>query len=241
VRNYSYRWPVLVATAMALLTISVAQAAPRHSAPTLGVKLNHPGAGFGQVRPGRVDFGGDPTSFVSNVKWSSWGGKRAVGHGRALWVWPGWCVACGGVSLPATVVAFGRTRCEGHSAYSRVEWFFPSRGQSFDPRLAAENICNGRMESPFGKQLSCGHVLLRSNGKVVARAESIDAFGTPVSCPSARQFVASSGAARYLGRNARFTVNGWWCGSQLNSFEPAQMFSCARGDFVNVFFELKRA
>ena len=230
-----------LAGALVLLSISVAQAAPRDPAPTLGVHLNHPGAGFGQVRPGRVDFGGDPTSFVSNVEWSSWGGKRAVGHGTALWVWPGWCVACGGVSLPATVVAFGRTRCQGHSAYSRVEWFFPTRGQSFNRRLAAENICTGRVESPVGQQLNCGQVLLRSGGGVVARAQQIETFAVKASCPAARQFVAASGAARYLGRNARFTVDGWWCGSQLTSFEPEQSFSCARGDFANVFFELKRA
>ncbi len=232
---------VLLATALVMLTVSVAHATSRQSAPTLGVKLSHPGAGFGQVRPGRVDFGGDPTSFVSGVKWSSWGGKRAVGHGKALWVWPGWCVACGGVSLPATVVAFGRTRCQGHSAYSEVEWFFPTRGQSFNRRLAFENVCTGRVESPVGKLLNCGQVLLRSGGSVVARAQQISTFAVRASCPATRQFVATSGAARYLGRNARFTVNGWWCGSQLTSFTPVQMFSCARGDFANVSFTLKRA
>ena len=71
------------------------------------------------------------------------GAERAVGHGRAVWVWPAWCVACGGVSLPAMVVAFGRTTCQGHSAYAYVEWFFPSRGQSFNRRLARENVCGG--------------------------------------------------------------------------------------------------
>lgn len=234
-------WSVPLAVALVLLTFSVAQAKPRHSATTLGVHLNHPGAGFGQVRPRRVDFGGDPTSFVTGVRWSSWGGKRAVGHGTALWVWPGWCVACGGVSLPATVVAFGRTRCEGHSAYSRVEWFFPTRGQSFNRRFAAENICNGRQLGPVGKLVNCARVSLRSGSRVVALAQHISAYGVSLSCATARQFVAGSGAARYLGRNARFVVDGWWCGSQLSSFDPEQTFSCARGDFANVFFELKRA
>lgn len=234
-------WLVPLATAIVLLTVSVAGATSRHSAPTLGVKLNHPGAGFGHVRPSRVDFGGDPTSFVSGVKWASWGGRRAVGHGKALWVWPGWCVACGGVTLPATVVAFGRTRCQGHSAYSYVAWFFPSRGQSFNRRLGFENICTGQVSASVGKLANCRPVSLRSGGRVVALAQHISAFGVSLSCTATRQFVAGSGAARYLGHDARFTVDGWWCGSQLTAFTPEQSFSCARGDFDNVLFNLKPA
>ncbi|HET6868484.1 MAG TPA: hypothetical protein VFH80_21395 [Solirubrobacteraceae bacterium] len=231
------RVAVGIATATVLLSISAAHATSR-SAPTLGLKSSMPnGAGFGQVRPQRVDFGGDPTSFVTSVKWSSWGGARAVGHGKALWVWPGWCVACGGVELPATVVAFGRTTCAGHSAYSYVEWFFPSRGQSFNRRLAGENICSGK-QVPIGsgKVLKCGQVRLRS-----ALAVDISVFESPINCATARQFVAHSGAGRYLHRNARFTVDGWWCGSELSmDFGGLQPVACQRGDFTNVNFELKR-
>jgi hypothetical protein len=234
-------WSAPLATVIVLLSTSVAQAA---SPPTLGVASVVPGgAGFGQVKPSKVDYGGDPTSFVSNVKWSSWGGGRAVGHGTALWVWPGWCVACGGVELPATVVAFGRTTCQGHSAYAYVEWFFPSRGMSFDRRLAGANLC-GKRSPPIGpgKELKCGQVSLQSGGAVVALAEDIEMFDSPISCQTARQFVAGSGAAHYLGRNARFTVDGWWCGSELSmDFGGLQSFTCERGDFTNVTFELKRA
>lgn len=228
-------WSAPLAAATLLLTISVAHASAR-SVPTLGVKSFTPnGAGFGKVKPRRVDFGGDPTSFVTDVKWSTWGGARAVGHGRALWVWPGWCVACGGVELHATVVAFGRTTCQGHRAYAYVEWFFPSRGMSFDRRLAASNLCGGTSPPrPPGKELKCGRVRLRS-----ALAEHITMFDSPISCATARRFVAHSGAGRYLNRNARFTVNGWWCGSELSmSFGGAQSFACQRGDFTNVTFEL---
>lgn len=225
-----------IATAILLLSISVTNATAR-SAPTLGVKAPH-GSGFGQVRPSRVDFGGDPTSFVTNVKWSSWGGARAVGHGKALWVWPGWCVACGGVVLPATVVAFGRTTCQGHSAYAWVEWFFPSRGQSFNRRLAGNNICTGKAR-PFGpgKILKCGQVRLQS-----VLADHIELFDSPISCATARQFVAHSGVGQYLHRNARFSVDGWWCGSELSmDFGGQQSVACQRGDLTNVNFEIKPA
>lgn len=224
--------------ATVLLAISAAPATAR-SAPTLGVKGTHlSGNGFGQVRPSKIDYGGDPTSFVTSVKWSSWGGARAVGHGKAVWVWPGWCVACGGVELPATVVAFGRTRCQGHSAYAYVEWFFPSRGMSFNRRLAGENLCTGAFPSNGGgKELKCGQVRLRS-----ALAEQITTFDSPITCATARQFVAQSGAGQYLHRNARFTVDGWWCGSELSmDFGGLQTVACQRGDFTNVSFQLKPA
>jgi hypothetical protein len=224
-----------IATAMVLLSVSVAQAA---SVPTLGVKTTPIGTGFGQVKPRTISYGGDPTSIVGNVKWRSWGGARAVGHGKAQWVWPGWCVACGAVQLPATVVAFGRTTCRGHSAYAYVEWFFPSRGQSFNPHLAAVNICGGASPPPpSGKELKCGQVSVGS-----ALAEHIEMFDSPISCTTARQFVANSGAASYQGQNARYTVDGWWCGSELSlDFGGLQSFSCERGDFTNVTFDLKPA
>lgn len=231
-----------VVTATVLLSVSVASAAA--SPPTLGVRGSHPASsGFGQVKPSRVDYGGDPTSFVTNVKWSSWGGATAVGHGRALWVWPGWCVACGGVVLPATVVAFGRTTCQGHSAYAYVEWFFPSRGMRFRTQLAGTNLCGGAAPpGPPETERSCGHVALQSGGAVVALAEDINTFDFLFSCMATRMFVAGLGAQHYLGRNARFTVNGWWCGSELSmDFGGLQTFSCEHGDFTSVTFELKRA
>ena len=131
--------------------------------------------------------------------------------------------------------------CHGHSAYSHVEWYFPSRGMSFNRRLGAGNICDGR-SSPIGstKELKCGRVSLRSHASVIALAENIDMYASPISCRTARRFVASSGAGRYLGRNARFTVQWWWCGSELSmDLGGPQSFTCARGDFTNVSFNVK--
>ena len=232
-------WSATLAVAIALVSVSVAQAS---AAPTLGVKSVTPyGTGFGRVKPSKVDFGGDPTSSVTGVKWRSWGGARAIGHGAAFWVWPGWCVACGAVKLPATVVAFGRTTCQGQSAYAYVEWFFPSRGQSFNRRLAIENLCTGTQPPESGKLVKCGQTPVRS-GNDVALAHDINMFDSPISCQTARQFVANSAASDYLGQNARYSVDGWWCGSELSmDLGGVQSFSCVRGDFTNVNFALGRA
>jgi hypothetical protein len=231
------RWGVVATVVMALLSASSALAATTPP-PTLGLASIAPGgSGFGHVRPRTISAGGDPTGMVVNVKWSSWGGARAVGHGKADWVWPGWCVACGSVELPATVVAFGRTSCRGHFIYSYLEWYFPSRGMSFNRRLAGENLCTGHGSPPPAPAARCGRVNLHG-----AVAVHLTVYGLPRSCAAARRFVAHSGVARYLGRDARFTVHHWWCGSELSmSFGLPQSVSCERGDFANLTFQLKRA
>ncbi len=236
------RWGGLgtgITTAVVLLSLCAPASGAVTAQPTLGLSSSIPhGSGFGHVRPRTVSYGGDPTSLVVRVKWSSWGGARAVGHGTADWVWPGWCVACGSVGLPATVVAFGRTSCQGHFIYAYVEWYFPGRGQSFNRRLAGENLCPGSGNpTPSGKQVRCARVDLHS-----AIAERLTMFASPLSCTAVRRFVAHSGAARYLGHDARFRVGHWWCGSELSmSFGGPQSFSCVRGDFANVDFVLKPA
>jgi hypothetical protein len=58
---------------------------------------------------------------------------------------------------------------------------------------------------------------------------------------TARRFVASSGAERHLGRNARFHVRGRWWGSELSmTLSGPQSVTCERGDFTNVTFTLRR-
>ena len=89
--------------------------------------------GFGAVRPPAINFNGDPTSFISKIRWSSWGGRRAVGRGTAGVVWPGFSVADGTSYVDATVVAFDLGTCDGHPAYQREEWYFPQYGETFAP------------------------------------------------------------------------------------------------------------
>jgi hypothetical protein len=207
------------------------------SVPTLGLHQKFT-EGFGHVRPRVVSYGGDPTSLVAGVHWSSWGGARAVGQGKADWVWPGWCVACGSVSLPATVVAFGLRTCGGHPAYAHVEWYFPSRGMTFSKTLSTSNICNLRSSAiaPEPPHAHCAAVTVPGE-----QITQIGVFGYGVRCPEARALVAKLNVVHYYHHNARFRVGPWWCGSERamqTSKQGPQSFSCESGDDNQVSFDV---
>jgi WD40 repeat protein len=122
---------------------------PAHVVPTLGrfagaFAVN--GVGFGQVRPKEIFNGGDPSGMISHITWKSWGGSRAIGTGRALYVGPNQAVV-NGTEETATVVAFNLGACGGKLMYRAVEWYFPQHKQAFNPRQY-ENICTGGYSSP---------------------------------------------------------------------------------------------
>lgn len=231
-------WRGAIATVMLIVGVSAAPAAAA-SAPTLGLH-QHFTQGFGHVRPRIVSYGGDPTSLVTDVHWRSWGGARAVGEGTADWVWPGWCVACGSTQLRATVVAFGLARCGGHPAYRHVEWYFPSRGMTFSPRLGSEDACHPASSShvPEPPHARCARV--RISGGLV---NEIQVLGYGVRCPGARRLIPNLGLLRHYHHNARFHVGRWWCGSELSmqvSRTGPQSFSCVSGDWNNLWFTVTR-
>jgi hypothetical protein len=223
---------------IAALSAGASAQAATAGEPTLGTA--QAGTGFGTVRPAEVNFNGDGTSFVKDIHWTSWGNRRAVGHGRAFWVWPGWCNGCGSVELNATVVAFDVGDCGGHPAYQQVEWYFPSRGESFDSRLASINLCTGKDDpAPFSyNPTSCKAVSLGGS----LRATDVQTW-TGLSCATAARFLPQSGAGRHLGQNAKFESHGWFCGSELNAQlggSSGQNFTCDRGDFWGVTFDVSR-
>lgn len=214
------------------------------SRPTLGVASSH-ATGFGKVKPKLVSYDGDGQSFVANVRWNSWGGGRAIGHGVASWVWPGWCAACGSVNLRATVVAFGRSSCRGRPIYKYVEWYFPSRGMRFSPGLAVANLCSWSFSSGglFSPRRCRAIDLPGSPSTPRGVAQKIMIYESRVSCASVRGFLRGSGVMRHYGRNARFHRHGWWCGSELSMQLhrlPPQDFACVRGDYENVSFNVRR-
>jgi len=43
------------------------------------------GRGWGTSRPKSIDNGGDPSGIVNKIRWSTWGGKAAIGYGLT-WV-----------------------------------------------------------------------------------------------------------------------------------------------------------
>jgi hypothetical protein len=87
----------LTLSVVLLALVVSASEASAGTAPTLGLKQASTtwGAGFGAIRPSAINFNGDPTSFMSKIRWSSWGGRHAVGHGIAGFVWPRFGVADG--------------------------------------------------------------------------------------------------------------------------------------------------
>jgi hypothetical protein len=103
--------------------------------PFLGLSwaFNNHSSGFGQVKPKAFSTGGDPTGNVASVNWTGWGNPKAIGVGKAYWVWPGLSVATGSVLLQTRIVAFDLGPCyDGGIAYRKVTWYFPGRGETFD-------------------------------------------------------------------------------------------------------------
>lgn len=103
--------------------------------------------GLGSSRPKTVDFGGDPTSYIKNVHWTSWDGKVATGTGTACRP-----PADGPIAYckptTATIKAFRLGSCSTHGrpAYTRVVWWFPVDG-AFDPKNnSAFNTCTAGVE-----------------------------------------------------------------------------------------------
>lgn len=131
---------------------------PNHGAsqrvPTLGfVSHRGPrsGRGWGEVRPPVVYNGGDATGLVTSIRWSTWGGPRAIGRGEGWYVSPTEDVSQGH-QLPTTVVAFDRGTCDGHRVYRDVEWYFPSTRETFNPYVY-ETYCGSLGYSAAGPWL----------------------------------------------------------------------------------------
>jgi hypothetical protein len=124
--------------------VAPTQAAPTAASPrpVLGTTWASGVQGYGHARPSGLNGGGDPTGIVTNLTWSSWGGASAKGTGLAEYVAPDQSVAQG-TEEKATVVAFDLGTCNGKKAYRAVEWYFPGRGQHFDPNRYFD-ACTGQ-------------------------------------------------------------------------------------------------
>lgn len=86
--------------------------------------------GYGETTPETVYFGGSPSGMVSEIAWDSWGDDHATGHGQALYVVTSVADA---EMMPVEVVAFDIQVCDGSRAYSKIAWYFPSQGETFNP------------------------------------------------------------------------------------------------------------
>ena len=213
-----------------LALVVPASAALAGTVPTLGVKQvsTNWGAGFGAIRPSAINFNGDPTSFISKIHWSSWGGSRAVGHGIAGFVWPGFAVADGTRYVGATVVAFDRGTCDGHPAYKREEWYFPEYGETFAPASAGWDICTGKLlshGSPAGP-VYC------------PKGQFTTWVSGSVTCAELPGVEALVGAAAHQGHSAKWISHGWICGTDLNMGRKPQTVNCSSGNSKVVNFKI---
>lgn len=116
------------------------------SPPVLGALYRSEATGFGSAAPATVQYGGDGYSQATGVTWSSWGQSQATGTGT------GWYVSADesqdqGSKAPITLVAFGLGTCGAGPAYTRLAWYFPSNGGSFDPSYYL-NACTGMITLP---------------------------------------------------------------------------------------------
>jgi hypothetical protein len=135
---------VAAITALAATGCSSSPPKPAQPVPTLGRVagiFSHGSKGFGTVKPGTVFNGGDPSGLVEHITWTTWGGPRASGSGKADWVGTGQDVAEGKFEA-VTIVAFDLGTCHGKRMYQAVEWYFPQHGQAFNAHHY-ENICAG--------------------------------------------------------------------------------------------------
>jgi hypothetical protein len=99
-------------------------------------------AGFGEVQPSRISYGGDPLGIVEDIEWADWGEERALGQGTGYFdVGP--TVADARPSR-ATVVAWNLGTCPGAEGtrYRSLAWFFPDEGET-EELYGYTDICTG--------------------------------------------------------------------------------------------------
>lgn len=108
--------------------------------------------GYGEVRPTEVYNGGDPLGLIQDITWRSWGGSQAIGDGTGFYSEPGQDVAHSHKE-PAVIVAFNLGTCDGQPAYKAVDWYFPGKGEQFDP--GSGNICEDNTSATTPTAIVC--------------------------------------------------------------------------------------
>lgn len=116
--------------------------------PVLGGAPSQSGGltGLGEVRPSSVNFGGDGTSYIEDVTWDTWGGPQADGRGTANWA-PANGPLADARPVAARVRAFDLGTCNGRTAYRKLAWWWPSKGETFASAVkrleGGYSICRG--------------------------------------------------------------------------------------------------
>jgi hypothetical protein len=193
--------------------------------PRLGMAYAHT-EGFGQAHPVAISLGGDGTGVVLHIHWTHWGSPEATGTGEAVWVWPGTCDGCNGLSH-ARVVAFHLGACDGLPSYNALEWYFPEYGDTFS-KTRFLDLCTGVSEgapqwigAPSSLPPQCPAARLADDGV----ATEMSAEG--ISCKRASSFVDHLPRGPYKSAR-RFIVGSFRCGTQ-GAFSGPAVVQCERG------------
>lgn len=113
--------PLLLLAALVACVAAAPAAAAPPAKPVLGAKsFAAPyGKGFGTVAPTEIFDGGDPSGRVFHIRWTGWGSRTAIGHGRNPIFKPrgGYYRKPARIELRATRLG----RCGKRRAYTRLE------------------------------------------------------------------------------------------------------------------------
>jgi len=122
------RGPVRTLTAAGAVAIAIAGAplagAAVYHGVVLGAKdfISAPahGIGWGTPRPKTIFNGGDPSGYVSGIRWTTWGGRVAVGFGLTSLYKPGggYYARPGRIELKALDI--GHCDAGGPRAYTKL-------------------------------------------------------------------------------------------------------------------------
>jgi hypothetical protein len=88
---------------------------------------NGPYAGWGACRPRWFSNGGDPSGTVTEIYWTSWGGRVATGRGRASVFRPGGGYYGRKVVIYLRPYDVGRCSARGRRAYLRLRYKHPDK------------------------------------------------------------------------------------------------------------------
>lgn len=219
-------FPVALLVAVAVMmaaSIGATSANAAHQGsqtPRLGVAMRDL-RGYGQARPKLISNDGDSTTEVLGIHWTSWGAGEATGTGKAVWVWPGSCVGCNGLTS-AMVVAFNLGRCHGHRSYNALEWYFPQYEESFEPHQYYDTCSHSEVGvSNAYSPVSCPDTSLAGEG--LATEVSVE----NMSCEAASRLIAELPAGPFA-HERRFEQSGFRCGTE-GSYSGPDAMDCAQG------------
>jgi len=107
--------------------------------------------GFGQSFPPTIDLGGESADggYVHSIVWSAWGQNEAIGQGSSLYVTNSSLPMSDQPDEPTTVLAYDLGSCDGGPpAYTMLNWYFPTEGQTGPNPADAINACTGAEAGP---------------------------------------------------------------------------------------------